>query len=255
MSQPDIVVTLSCTNYIATITLDNPSKHNALGSTAIKQLIECLDRVEADSDVRVMILTGAGGKTFCAGASLAEMSSGGMTSEDFAALTTKLRSLRVPTVCKLNGSAYGGGCELALSCDFRIGHTTMRAFIPASRFGLCYPPSGIQRLVQVLGVNTAKRLLLSSEEFGAENLLNVGFLTHLVEADRLDNYTEQFVDRLAHWAPLAVQAMKKIADDAASTAMNMQEVERLVALCDASEDLKEGMLSVQEKRKPVFAGR
>ncbi len=255
MDSSDRLVTLSKTKNISTVTLNNPAKHNSLGAEELSQLVECLDAVEADKDIRVMVLTGAGPKTFCAGASLAQMSSGEMKGEDFAEMTRKLASIRVPTICYLNGSAFGGGCELALSCDFRIGHTGMRAYVPASRFGLCYPPSGIQRLVQVLGVNTSKRLLLSSEEFGAEDLLHMGFLTHLVEADRLENYVAQYAEQLAGWAPLAIEAMKKIADDAASTTMDMAEVERLVAICDASDDLQEGMLSINEKRKPVFSGK
>ncbi len=248
------VVQLAIKGRVAWITLNNPSKHNTLPAADIALFISHLVSLNSRPEVRVLVITGNGDKTFCAGASLSQLSTGDLSGEKFQVLTDQLAAVPIPTICALNGSAYGGGAEIGLCCDFRIGVTGMTLFVPAARFGLCYPLNGIQRYVQRLGINTAKRLLIAAETLGAEELLSLGYLTHLVAPDELIKTTEQMADSISKLAPLAVMAMKNLCDQAAEGLLCDQEAQMLINECNSSEDLKEGLKAVQEGREPSFTG-
>ena len=138
---------LTRTGGVACIRLDRPQQHNSLGSADIRALREAVSAISTDTELRVLLLTGAGERSFCSGASLKELASGEMSGELFSTLTDALASLELPTVCALNGDAWGGGAELALCCDYRLGVDGMRMRVPAARIGLCYPLSGLQRYV------------------------------------------------------------------------------------------------------------
>jgi enoyl-CoA hydratase len=247
-------IRLEVKGNIAWITLDNPLKHNSLVAEDVDLFISYLESVESRADVRVLIVTGSGDQTFCAGASLTQMSSGDLSGEHFEILTNKLAAMPMPSICALNGSAYGGGTEIGLCCDFRIGVQGMKICVPAARFGLCYPLNGIQRYVQRLGINTAKRLLIAAETLDAEAQLSLGYLTHLVEPHQLRETTEQMADSISKLAPLAVTAMKKLCDQVAEGSLNEPEALALIQQCRQSEDLREGLNAAREKRQPVFVG-
>lgn len=248
------VVQLAIKGSVAWITLNNPSKHNSLPAEGIALFISHLVSLGSRPEVRVLVITGSGDKTFCAGASLSQLSSGDLSGEKFQVLTDQLAAVSIPTICALNGSAYGGGAEIGLCCDFRIGVTGMTLFVPAARFGLCYPLNGIQRYVQRLGVNTAKRLLIATETLAAEELLSLGYLTHLVAPDELIKTAEQMADSISKLAPLAVMAMKNICDQVADGSLRDEEAQMRINECNASDDLKEGLTAVQERREPSFTG-
>ncbi|NIB40078.1 enoyl-CoA hydratase/isomerase family protein [Pseudomaricurvus alkylphenolicus] len=252
---PDTSVLLTTEGTIATLTLNIPERHNSLAGPQIDLIRQYLDQIEANPELRVLIVTGAGEKTFCSGAALDELGSGSISGELFADMTDHLAALPIPTICAFNGSAYGGGSEIGLACDFRIGINGMRLFVPPARIGLCYPVNGIQRFVTTLGINTAKRLLIASEEFDAQELKNVGYLTHLVERDQLQDTVRHLAERIAGYAPLAVKAMKNICNHSALGDLNLDAANAIAQHCNNSEDLKEGFRSVSEKRKPVFHGR
>lgn len=203
---------LNLTNHIATLNLSNPKRHNALGARDVEAFIRLLGEVADNPEVRVLVITNPEGNTFCAGAALDEIASGHLTSNQFAELPNAIASLTIPTIAALNGSAFGGGAELALSCDFRIGIPHMKLHVPPAKIGLCYPVSGIQRFVNILGVSTAKRLLLANEEFSGEALLNLGFLTHLATKDTLPATAQAMAEKIAGLAPLAIATMKLLCD-------------------------------------------
>lgn len=255
MSETAAGVTLSIADNIATLTLNIPDRHNALDADNIEQVCEQLSAVQANPTLRVLIVTGAGEKTFCAGAALDQLGSGAIDSDRFSVMTDQLAALPIPTIAAFNGSAYGGGSEIGLACDFRIGIQGMRLFIPPARIGLCYPVRGIERFVQSLGLNTTKRLLVASEEFNAEQLLELGYLTQLVDRPQLDITVSALAQRMAGYAPLAVQAMKAICQQAASPQWDRESAQRLAQACNASEDLQEGLLALQQKRPPNFKGQ
>lgn len=241
--------------HIGRMVLNNPQRHNSLGREELEAIQACLKDVAADAQVRVLIVTGAGEKTFCAGASLSELGAGEISGDCFQATTNQLASLAIPTVCALNGSVFGGGVELALSCDFRIGIEGTRLRVPAAAIGLCYPLQGISRFVERLGVNLAKRILVASEEFDAEAMLEIGFLDHLVLPSQLSDSTEKLAQHIAGLAPLAVRAMKGILQQAASGPIDKEWAEELSRQCLESDDLQEGFAAKREKRAPRFKGK
>lgn len=244
----------SRSGHIGLLTLNNPERHNSLGQEQLEAIQDCLTLVEADDQVRVLVVTGAGEKTFCAGASLKQLGAGQMSGDSFQKTTSQLAHLPIPTICSLNGSVFGGGVELALSCDFRVGIEDTRMRVPAAAIGLCYPLSGIERFVERLGVNLAKRILVASEEFDADAMLEIGFLDHLVLRAQLEETTHSLAQHIADLAPLAVRSMKKILQQAAGDGINIEEARALSQQCSESEDLQEGFAAQREKRKPLFKG-
>ena len=137
--------------HIGRLTINVPERHNSLGREQLVAIQEHLEAIGADRQVRVLVLTGAGDKTFCAGASLQELGAGEIGADCFRSAATRLANFPVPTICALNGNVFGAGVELALSCDFRLGVEGSRMRVPAAAIGICYPSSGVQRLVQGLG--------------------------------------------------------------------------------------------------------
>ncbi len=242
------------TGHIGTLVLNNPEKHNSLGQAELEAIQAVLSEVAGDDQVRVLVVTGAGGKTFCAGASLQELNAGKISGDTFQNTTDQLAALEIPTICAINGNVFGGGSELALSCDFRFGIEGTRLRVPAAAIGLCYPLSGINRFVERLGVSAAKRLLVASETFSADALLEIGFLDHLVMPAQLDNEVQEYAEHIAALAPLSVRAMKQIIQQAAGAGIDYEAAQRLSDACSDSEDLQEGFAAQREKRPPRFKG-
>ncbi|MCX2983265.1 enoyl-CoA hydratase/isomerase family protein [Halieaceae bacterium IMCC14734] len=240
---------------IARLVLNNPSRHNSLGEVELMALQQHIESVVADPQLRVLIVTGSGSKTFCAGAALNQLGAGQISGDLFQQTTDCLAAVPIPTVCALNGSVYGGGTELALSCDFRVGVQGTRLRVPAARIGLCYPIGGINRFVERLGVNIAKRILVGAEEFDAEAMLHIGFLDHLVPASELEAKVSDMAQSMAGLAPLAVQAMKAILQQAAAGAIDLNQAQAMAQTCTDSEDLQEGFAAQRERREPEFKGR
>jgi enoyl-CoA hydratase/carnithine racemase len=244
----------SSSGHIGRLVLNNAERHNALGAEQLRLMQTYLAQVASDEQIRVLVVTGAGDKTFCAGASLKELSSGEMDGDLFQNTALQLSRLPVPTICALNGNVFGGGVEIALSCDFRIGLEGSRLRVPAAAIGICYTLTGIQRFVECLGVATAKRLLIAAEELDSTAMLETGFLDHLVLPGQLEDVSESMAQQIAGLAPLAVRSMKEILQQAAGEGIDRERALELTAMCADSEDLKEGLAAQREKRKARFRG-
>ena len=198
--------TLEIAGALATITLRRPGQHNRIDPDDPALLLHYLDEIRADPAVRLLVLTGEGEKTFCSGYTLGQI--GARLDRSFEDMLDALESLEIPTLCALNGSAYGGGTDLALACDFRIGVRGCRLFMPAARFGLHYYPGGLRRFVTRLGCSTAKKIFLTGMTMESEELLLSGFLTELVEADELPSRIDTYRDQIARCDVQAVRSMK-----------------------------------------------
>ncbi|MBT4522819.1 MAG: enoyl-CoA hydratase/isomerase family protein [Halieaceae bacterium] len=245
----------SATDHIGRLVLNNPQSHNSLGQEQLESLQGHFKIIANDPQIRVLVVTGAGDKTFCAGASLKQLGSGRISGDSFQATTDQLASLAIPTICALNGNVFGGGVELALSCDFRIGVEGSRMKVPAAEIGICYPLGGINRFVERLGVNLAKRILIAAEEFNDEAMLSIGFLDHLVPASQLVSRANQMAEHISGLAPLAVDAMKKVLRQVASGTVDNAMAGELSRRCAESDDLQEGLAAQREKRRPQFTGK
>jgi len=248
------VIGLSIDGPVARLTLDYPERHNALTRSGLEQMHARLGHIESNPAIRVLIIGGAGNRTFCAGAALDQVQAGVIDGEAFQRMADRLAALPIPKIAAMNGSAYGGGVELGLCCDFRCGVEGMKIRVPAASFGLCYPPNGIHRFVTRLGVDAAKRILVATETLDAAELLRIGYLHRACSAGDIKAVVDAWAQDLARLAPLAVRAMLTLIDRAAEGKPDDELVRRWVKRCNESEDLREGLLAALEKRAPNFTG-
>jgi len=202
--------TLEVADQAATITLRRPHQHNRIDPDDPAVLLRHIERVRSDPSIRLLVITGEGDRTFCSGYTLARIGTHlDRTLED---MLDALESLDIPTLCAMNGSAYGGGTDLALACDFRIGVRGCKLFMPAARFGLHYYPGGLRRFVSRLGPTNAKKIFLTSMTLESEELLRIGFLTDLVEREGLQARINAYREGLFRCEPRAVSSMKQHID-------------------------------------------
>src|ERR1700737_1353815 len=197
----------------ATIRLNRPKHLNRLQPEDLDALLKLFDRIEADSTIRALVLTGTG-RAFSAGYDLGSIAERAANAREqtagsaFEVVVNRLEDLAVPTICRINGGVYGGSTDLALACDFRIGVDTCEMFMPAARLGLHYYKSGIKRYVSRLGVDNAKKLFLTAQKIGAAEMLRIGYLTAMVPAEALDEEVDRLAGILAGNAPVAMRGMK-----------------------------------------------
>ena len=202
--------TLEVADHVATITLRRPHQHNRIDADDPAVLLRHIESVKSDPSIRFLVITGEGDRTFCAGYTLAQIGTHlDRTLED---MFDALEALEIPTLCAMNGGAYGGGTDFALACDFRIGVRGCKLFMPAARFGLHYYPGGLRRFVSRLGPTTTKKIFLTGMTLESEELLRVGFLTDLVEREALQATINAYRDGILRCAPHAVSSMKQHID-------------------------------------------
>lgn len=239
----------------ATITLNRPERHNALEKADLEQFGVHLDAIAADPSVRLLVLSGGTSKSFCSGVSINDLAGGTQREGALEALVNKLEALTIPVIAALNGGIFGGAVEIALVADFRIGVEGMKMFVPPARLGIHYPVLGLTRLIERLGLNVAKRLVLSVEEFAGPQLVEIGFLDRIVPREDLAGAVDTLAGRILDLAPLAVQGMKQTLNGIARGNLDAAAAAARIAACWASADHQEGLKAFAEKRKAVFEGR
>lgn len=244
----------SVSGRIVILTLDNPDQHNRLSVDDMDHLRECLAELDKNADLRALILTGSG-KSFCSGADLASLGNYDFGDNPLGNLTRQLEGMRIPTICALNGSVYGGGADLALACDFRIGGMGMKCFIPPAKLGIHYQLDGLKRAVARIGLGPAKRLFLTAETLMDEQLLAVGFLDYLVDADDVMSRAQALAKDMSALAPLSLQGMKATLNEIARGAADIEAASARQLACLNSEDFIEAKAALAEKRNPVFKGK
>ena len=258
-AQPTTVL-LSIDGPRATITLNDPAKHNRLDPAGLRALRAAIEKADADPAVRVTVITGAGEKTFCSGYDLGSISASERRSQSadddsFEKVMDRLEAMRMPTLCALNGGVYGGATDLALACDFRLGVRGMKFFMPAARFGLHYYPGGLRRYTQKVSPSFAKRAFLLSEDFADTELLAVGYLDWLVDRAEFRDKVEEKAAKLASLAPLSMVGMKRAIEQFAQAAPDLPSIRNGAQACAVSDDLQEGLAALRERRAPTFKGR
>ncbi len=191
---PDQPPGLAVDGAVATLTLRRPSQHNRIAPEDSDIIRGYLRQLEATPDVRLLVITGSGDKTFSSGYTLGAIRN--QLDSRFEDMLDHVERFPLPTVCALNGSVYGGATDLAMCCDFRIGVRGSRFLMPAARIGLHYYPGGIRRYVTLLGLAAAKKLFLAAQAIDDEEMLRVGFLHELVARDRLDTTVRAYIDSI-----------------------------------------------------------
>ncbi|TDN57953.1 enoyl-CoA hydratase/isomerase family protein [Paraburkholderia sp. BL10I2N1] len=249
---PGLAPELTITGPIATITLRRPDMANRLEPADLDTLRGFIRDVNARREVLVLRLRAAG-RQFCAGFNIGSVADGNVGAS-FEALASELEQARPVTIAAINGGVYGGATDLALACDFRVGVETSQMFVPAARLGLLFYRGGLRRYVSRLGLNVAKKLLLTAATFDAAQMQACGFLDTVVAPAALRDEVDRLTGELAGMAPLALLGMKKHLNRIATGTLDADEFQRDVVQADASRDLREGALAWKEKRKPVFRG-
>jgi enoyl-CoA hydratase/carnithine racemase len=246
--------TLELRGARADLWLNRPSVHNRIGRDDIAELHRLLDRIALDPSIRVAVLR-ARGRSFSAGFDLGDLQLSTQGPGLFEELTDAVEDLRCPTICALHAPVYGGASDLALACDFRIGVEGMRMFMPAARLGLQYYPHGLRRWIGRIGLNAAKRLFLTAATVDAATLLEIGFVDELVAPAALDARVDALAELLAAQAPLALEGMKRVLNEAARGAYDEAAARRSYERTLESADLAEGVAAWRDKRTPRFDGR
>jgi enoyl-CoA hydratase len=242
----------------ATIRLNRPRHLNRLQADDLGVLMKLFAEIEADSAIRVVVLTGTG-RAFSAGYDLNSVAEGATSEVEqkggesaFEATVNRLEDIGIPTICRLNGGVYGGSTDLALACDFRIGVDACEMFMPAARLGLHYYKSGIARYVARLGLDNAKRLFLTAEKIGATEMLRIGYLTSMVPPEALDEEVDRLAAVLAGNAPVAMRGMKRTIHEIARGKLDEEAADRRHRDSMRGEEIKEGIKAFAEKRPPKF---
>jgi enoyl-CoA hydratase/carnithine racemase len=198
--------TLTIAGAVATIRFERPSEHNRIDPDDIPVLRGHLARAATLSDLRAVVITGSGTRTFSSGFTVGAILA--RLDRSFEDLLDEIEALPLPTICALNGSVYGGATDLALCCDVRIGVRGTEMFMPAARFGLHYYPGGLRRFVAAVGLAQAKRIFLTAQTLGADEMLRIGFLTELVARSGLERRIAEYVSAIKDCEPSVVKSMK-----------------------------------------------
>lgn len=243
---------------------NNPARRNAVSLEMWEGVQRILDDFEQDDAVRVIVVSGAGGRAFVSGADISEFAEKRASAEAAAAYAqvseaarARLEATPKPTIAMIRGYCLGGGVGTALSCDVRIAAEGSRFGIPAARLGLGYGYDGIRRLIDLVGPAHAREIFYTARQFSAEEALRMGLVNQVLPEDRIESFVAEYCEMIAGNAPLTLRAVKLIVREALKDAQerDLALCRRAVEECFASRDYAEGRTAFMEKRKPVFEGR
>lgn len=256
-------VILERNQYIAKITINRPEVRNAINEATMNELNRCLDEIENDESLRVVVLTGEGEKAFISGGDIKEFESlttadqAREMSEKMRKILNRLEQLPIPVIAALNGDAMGGGCETALACDFRIAvEGTSLGFLQV-KLGIITGWGSGPRLLNLVGRAQASRLLMFGERISSEEAQCIGLINQVVPRHQFLSTVEELAKSLSSSPPLAVRAFKLALKQWQEAPLHSsQEIEtEIFSRLWVSEDHKEAVRAFFEKREPVFKGK
>jgi len=251
----DTTPQLTVQDSVATVRLRKPDHANRLNPQDLDALRRHVEAVNQDENVLVLRFV-AQGKYFCSGYDIGALGADDAPGSLYFGQTMDLiESARPVTIAAVQGGVYGGGTDLCLACDFRIGTSGANMFMPACKLGLHFYPGGMVRYVSRLGLDQAKRLFLTGEKIDAAEMLRIGVLTERVEPDCLAARLDELSQTLAGMAPLALLGVKRHLNLIARGQTLVEDIEQAVLRSERSQDIAEGALAWKEKRSPKFTGR
>ncbi len=250
---------------IGHVIFNNPERHNAVSLEMWDALDVILQRYEDDDTVRVVVLSGAGGKAFVSGADISKFEKERGSKEATTHYNERVKQVyhRVerfpkPTIAMIDGHCIGGGLNLAVCCDLRFCSEKSKFAMPAAKLALGYPYHAIRRLIGAIGPAAAKQLMFTAKSIDAVIAFRLGFVQEVVAGSALEAHVREIAETIAGNAPLTIAAMKFIAGEVTEPDPSLRDLDRcdaMVAACFASDDYVEGRTAFMEKRKPVFKGR
>jgi enoyl-CoA hydratase/carnithine racemase len=242
---------------------NNPERHNAVSLEMWAATADILDGFRHDDEIRVVVVTGAGGKAFVSGADISKFESERSSLEavkHYNAVVGKanqsIYEFPKPTIAMIKGYCIGGGLGLALCCDLRIASDNSKFGVPAAKLGLGYSYPGLKRLVDVVGPSFAKEIFFTARQFDAAEAIAMGLINRAVPAAELEGHVQSMADTIANNAPLTINAVKYIVGETVKdeSGRNLDRAAELVERCFTSNDYIEGRRAFMEKRKPAFTG-
>ncbi len=259
MAYQHIIVTEA--EAIATITFNRPKALNALNSELFYETADAVDAIEANQEIRVLVLTGSGDKAFVAGADIKELDGlSALQGRKFSRLgqlvMNKIAALPIPVIAGVNGYALGGGTEMAMVSDFIYAADSASFGLPESNLGLIPGFGGTQRLARIIGSNQAKELIYTGKIISADEAKALGLVNRVFPRETLMDEVMATARTLAAKGRVALRAAKETVDTGLDTDLEtgLKIENNAFALCMTSEDAEEGTRAFIEKRKPVFKG-
>lgn len=247
---------------LAVLYINRPKALNALNKDTLLEIKSAVTEVNEDPQIDVLIVSGAGDKAFVAGADIAYMQNlSAIEGRAFGALGQEvfslIESMEKPVIAAVNGFALGGGCELAMCCDFRIASTKAKFGQPEVGLGITPGFGGTQRLPRLVGSGMAKQMLFTADVIDASEALRIGLVNSVVAADELIDSAKSIAKRIISKGQIAVRLSKAAANEGMQTDIDraMTIEADAFGLCFATEDQKEGMTAFVEKRKANFVGK
>ena len=249
-------------NLIAYVTLNRPEMLNAFNFEMLEELRKVIESIQIHPDIRIVIISGAGDKAFSVGADLKERTSlpDALVKRNlnrFGEVFSLIEHLPQPTICVLNGYAFGGGMELALTCDFRIAADHISLGLTETGLGIIPGAGGTQRLPRLIGEAKAMELILTAKRMSATEALQYGVLTKIAPVESLQEVTAEFTSRLLKNAPIAIQQAKFAIKQGMKTDIQtgLQIERKAYELTIPTEDRIEALNAFAEKRPPQFKGK
>jgi enoyl-CoA hydratase len=248
---------------VGTLTFNNPERHNAMSLDMWRDASAALDYFAQVPAVRVVVLTGAGGKSFVSGADISKFESERASAEHIETynaavdrFSETLLDYSKPTVAMIRGYCMGGGVGIAVCCDLRFCNETSRFAVPAARLGVGYSLENVRHLMNVIGPQFVTEMLCTARQFDAVEAFQMGLVNRIVPDSDIENYVRQTADTIATNAPLTIRAVKRTVRELLKdpAERDRASVDQLVRACFDSADYREGRRAFLEKRKPLFSG-
>jgi len=255
---------------VCTLVLSCPEKKNVLTAGLLVEFSERMLEFSKDDTIRTIVIRGAGDEAFCSGYDISALADGSVSPgsgvmkdgnpfRPFERAVESIMNYPYPVIAMLNGYAFGGGCDLAVSCDMRIGADHIRMGMTPAKIGMIYTPEGLKRFIQTIGLSKTKEIFFTGRAYDARRAKEMGLIDYLVPRAELASFTYHLAEEIAGNAPLSLKGIKRIlnlllgSDKMAEE--DRDEAENIVAQGLWSHDLKEGRAAFLEKRKPAFRDR
>ncbi len=246
---------------VCTLVLNRPEKRNSLSPELLKLLTATLKQLAKDDYVRVVVIRGSGDRAFCAGydLNLLPTDDDGEGINPFEEAMQTIVSFPYPVIAMMNGYAFGGGCDLAVSCDIRIGAVDIRIGMVPAKLGVVYSAGGLKRFIRVVGLSRTKELFFTGRYYQAPFLKEIGYLNYIKPRAELESFTNEMAREISENAPLSLKGTKRVLglinNASVMSEEALAEADEIAVNSFLSDDLKEGKAAFFEKRRPEFKGR